>query len=182
VKLQNFKLICYYCGSILEPHNVNEDCQQNQTAENHGNIGQTDKEPEESYHGSGKHFFAKPSSVVVKAAKEKELMRTAEKKKRRAIEDYKLVFEVLLEKVKRVGNERKVNLISIFQELDKSNTGVMSQLNFEGILSRNFGISEEEIEQLTKYLDPLQRDEVAYHEFFAMLNDPLYFDKISNQQ
>ena len=79
--------------------------------------------PEENFNGCGRHFFSMPDQEILKKTKDHNLILAAEKKKRRAVEDFKFVFQVIAQKLNRLIHEKNLDIVTAIKNFDRLNTG-----------------------------------------------------------
>lgn len=176
-ELRKYQTICYYCGCVMDTNNINRLCTANDSSHVSSGYGFTVDKPEKGWHGTQRHFFAKPKSELVKAGTanaQDYYNRPQERDPNLYKAQYQMFLEVLLAKIRRYCAEKNVEIERLFAEHDKKGNGVVNHVTFTYLLHDFCGIDVIEIEKLKTVLDPQMRGEIHYGDFVKLVNDAKY--------
>jgi len=178
-RIKAVKMVCYYCNTVMDPDNVNSGCEYNRSADNPPKDLRSFKNvPQEGFHGNGCHFFSQTNNIRVANLGKEQEEKMIEKKRIKLCSEFKVILQVLLERIRRTSEENQYNLPNFFEDFDKSGTGFVSRLHFERILDQKFGLEPSEMEMLRTFIDPFHHGEIDYGLFFRMTSEQNFFEKI----
>jgi hypothetical protein len=177
-KIKAVKMVCYYCHQLMKPENINLPCDYNHEKDNPPKDLRNFKNiPSEGFHGTGFHFFSQANNIhIANLGREQEDL-MIEKKRMKILGGNKITLEILLARIRRVSDEKFLNLPVVFEAYDKSQTGFVSGFHFDRIMSQTLEIENNDSEILKSFLDPLHHGEIDYGLFFRMTSEENFLDK-----
>ncbi|KAL4468003.1 hypothetical protein ABPG72_015873 [Tetrahymena utriculariae] len=173
-ELKRYQLICHYCGVAMDDKSINKKCQNNSRIPENFD-GYTVKIPDAKYNGNLRHFFGKPKADYV------DLVNTAKsqgQKNSRGKIPFIHFIEVQMNLIKKLCQERGIDLSKIFQEHDKQGKGVINQIQFAYILSEIIGLSASDSDQIRKFFDPQSKNTIEYQDILRVMDDTSLVEKI----
>lgn len=174
-ELEKFKLNCEYCGVPMDDETVNSNCPKNSSY----SLKPLESSTPSGYHGNNRHYFSR-NKPQKPEPQHKNLDSKFQNTQNPSSSPPEKDLNSAVRAIGAISKERGIDLENLFKPYDVLNLGLISPTDFYQILSRNFGLSGNQINTMVYEYDPNRSGRIQYN---LLIRDtlgeiPAVFDKL----